>query len=206
MAIVTDFATLSTAVGDFLNRSDLTTFVPNFIQNAESTLYKKLRIRAMENALSVTTASGVAAVPTSPAYLELKYAYVNNSPIVPLTKLTSQQLYSMFTTRSGGNVPRYISVEATNFIFGPFPTDGLTIKGIYYGRLTALGAGNTTNWFTANAPDLLLYGALLEAEPFLVGDQRIATWNALYQRAYNAVDSEETRQQSSGGKLSARIS
>lgn len=206
MAIITDYATLSTAVGDYLNNGSLTTFVPNFIQNAENTLYKKLRIRAMENALSVTTSAGVAAVPTSPVFQELKYAYVNQSPVVPLSRVPSEQIFQMFPNRTIAKTPSLIAVDATNFIFGPYPTDGLTIKGVYYGRLTALGAGNTTNWFTTYAPDLLLYGALIEASPFLLGDERIATWNAFYQRAYDAVSSEDKRQQQSGGKLSTRIS
>lgn len=193
-------------MGDFLNRADLTTFIPNFIQNAENTLYKKLRIRAMENTLSVTTASGVATIPTSPVFVELKYAYVNNSPVVPLSVVPAEQIFEIFPNRTAGQPPKFIAVDGLNFIFGPYPTDGLTIKGTYYGRLTALGSGNTTNWFTTYAPDLLLYGALIEAEPFLVGDARMQTWNALYQRAYDAVATEERRQRVSGGKLSTRIS
>lgn len=206
MAVITDYASLVTAVGDFLNRSDLSSYIPNFLQNAESTIYKKLRIRAMENALSVTTSSGVAAVPTSPVFVELKYAYVNTSPVTPLARVPAEQIYEMFPNRTVSGTPQFIAVDGSNFIFGPYPSDGLTIKGSYYGRLTALGSGNTTNWFTTYAPDLLLYGCLLEAEPFLVGDQRIATWNSLFQRAYDAVNSEERRQQISGGKLSTRRS
>lgn len=205
MAIITDYATLITAIQDYLNRSDLSTFAPNFLQGAEGKLYKNLRIRAMENALSVTTSSGVAALPTSPAFLELKYAYVNQSPVVPLTKVAPEQIYQKFPNRTAGEVPFYIAEEATNFIFGPYPQDGLTIKGIYYARLTSLGSGNTTNWFTSNAPDLLLYGSLLEAEPFLVGDERMVMWNELYTRAFNAVKDEETRRKSGGGKLNTRV-
>ena len=160
----------------------------------------------MENALSVTTSSGVATIPTSPVFVELKYAYVNNSPVVPLSVVPAEQIFEMFPNRTVAKAPQFIAVDGLNFIFGPYPTDGLTIKGTYYARLTALSSGNTTNWFTTYAPDLLLYGALLEAEPFLVGDSRIQTWNSLYQRAYDAVATEERRQRISGGKLSTRIS
>lgn len=205
MALITNFATLQQATADYLNRSDLTSFLPNFLQNAENTLYKTLRIRAMENALSVTIANGVAAVPTSPAYIELKFAYVNTSPVKPLTRVTAAEIYSLYPNRSGGAVPRLIATEGDNFIFGPYP-GAYTVKGIYYGRLPALSGSNTTNWFTANAPDLLLYGSLLEAEPFLANDPRIQTWAALYKRAYAAVEQEERRQQTSGGKLATRIS
>jgi hypothetical protein len=202
MAIITNFATLSTAVGDYLNRSDLTTFVPNFIQGCEAKLYKNLRIRAMETALSVTISSGVAAIPSD--YVELKFAYVDASPIQPLKRASMEEIYTLYPTRSGGEKPRLISTEGTNFIFGPYPGN-YTIKGTYYARLAALSGSNTTNWFTTNSPTLLLYGSLLEAEPFLMGDERMLTWRALYDAEFMAVAREETRQKSSGSGLQTRV-
>lgn len=205
MAVITDYSTLKTAVADYLARSDLSGFVPNFIQNCESSIYKNLRIRAMENALSVTISGGVAALPTSPVFLELKYAYVNTSPIQSLDRVPPDQIYSRYPARSGtASIPRDIAVEGSNFIFGPYPGD-YAIRGIYYGRLTALSDSNTTNWFTTYAPDLLLYGSLLEAQPFLMNDARIAVWQTFYQRAYDAVANEEKRQRSSGGSIATRV-
>lgn len=205
MAVITNYATLLQAVADYLNRSDLTTFIPNFLQNAESTLYKTLRIRAMENQLTLTVTGGVASIPTVPLYVELKHAYVATSPVKPLQRVAPEQIYTMFPTRSGGAVPKYIAIEGDYFIFGPYPSN-VTVQGVYYGRLAALSGTNTTNWFTSYAPDLLLYGALVEAEPFLVGDERVQTWARFYQRAYDAVQGEEMRQKSSGSKLSTRVS
>jgi hypothetical protein len=197
---------LSQSITDYLDRPQLASYIPNFIQNCQSTLYKTLRIRAMENALSVTTASGVAALPTSPAFIELKFAYVSASPVKPLSRVLPEQIYQLSPNRTTTTTtPGYISTEAENFTFSPTPTDGVVIQGVYYGRLDPLTVSNPTNWFTDNAPDLLLYGALLDAEPFLMGDQRMTVWASLYQRAYQAVDSEERRQKVSGGKLVARI-
>lgn len=205
MAIVTDYATLDAAVDDYLDRSNLSTFVPNFIQNAEQTLYRSLRIRAMENALSGTISGGVLALPTSPVFVELKYAYVNTSPVVVLDRVPADQLYAMYPVRSGtSEIPSVISVERTNFIFGPYPGD-YDIRGVYYGRFPALSATNTTNWFTSYAPDLLLYGALLEAAPFLGDDPRIAVWQAFYERAYKSVQDEERKQRFSGGALATTL-
>lgn len=205
MAIVTDYTSLLQAVADYLDRAELVSFIPNMVQSCESTLYKTLRIRAMENAMSVTTASGVAAVPTSPAYVELKFAYVNSTPVTPLTRVLPEQIYELSPNRgTTTSTPLYISHEATDFTFSPYPVDGTVVKGIYYGRLDPLSGVNLTNWFTDNAPELLLYGALLEAQPFLGADPRMAVWLALYQRAYASVESEEKRQKLSGGKLVAR--
>lgn len=203
MAIITDYSTLKTAVADYLARSDLTGFIPNFIQNCEGKLYKNLRIRAMETALSGTIASGVLAVPSG--YVQLKYAYVNTSPVQPLDWVPPEMIYARYPVRSGSaEVPRDISVEASNFIFGPYPGD-YAIGGIYYTRLTALSDSNTTNWFTTNAPDLLLYGSLVEAEPFLKNDRRIETWAVFYKQSYEAVEGEEIRQRTARGSIAARL-
>ena len=141
----------------------------------------------METALSGTISSGVLALPTG--YLDLKYAYVNRAPVTFLEKVTPEALYERYPVRSGAAVPCVISREAGNFIFGPYPGD-YAIAGIYYQRYTILNASSpTTNWFTSNAPDVLLYGALLEAAPFLKDDPRLVVWAEMFKAAYQTAGS-----------------
>ena len=40
---------------------------------------------------------------------------------------------------------------------------------------------------------MLLYGSLLEAAPFLKNDDRIQTWQALYDRAVQAFNGEDLK-------------
>jgi hypothetical protein len=204
LALITDYASLVTATTDTLNRSDLSAFVPNYLQAAQSKLYKNLRIRAMETALNLTTVSGVAAIPAT--YLELKFAYVNAAPVNMIKRTSPQQIYTQYPDRTVSTTrPTLIATEGTNFIFGGVPSDGVNIKGIYYARLTLLSGSNTTNWFITDAPDVLLYGGLLEAEPFLGADERALTWKALYDLGVQAIIDEEKRQQASGGGLQTMV-
>ena len=46
--------------------------------------------------------------------------------------------------------------------------------------VTSLSDSNLTNWMLVNNPDVYLYGALLEAQPYLMDDARIATWADIY--------------------------
>jgi hypothetical protein len=46
---------------------------------------------------------------------------------------------------------------------------------------------------TEYAPDLLLYATLLEATPFLKKDERMQTWQALYDRAAQALNGEDLK-------------
>jgi hypothetical protein len=112
-------------------------------------------------------------------------------------------IYARYPVRSGAEIPRDIAVEGSNFIFGPYPGD-YTISGIYYARLTPLSASNTTNWFTTNATDALLYGSLLEAAPFLGDDPRVPMWQIAFDLAIASIKKEETRARSSGGNIATR--
>lgn len=201
MAIITGYTTLETAVTDYLARSDLTSWTPNFVQNAESKIYKRLRTRSMETALSVSISSGVAAVPSD--YLELKYAYVDGSPIQWLDATTPEEVYRSYPVRSASGKPTLIAREAGNFIFGPFPDDTYTVKGIYYAKPDDLRT-TTVNALIQDHPDLFLYGSLLEAEPFLKNDNRITVWKSFYDDAWNSIKESERRENISGGSLRVR--
>jgi hypothetical protein len=58
-----------------------------------------------------------------------------------------------------------------------------TIQILYYAQPTFISSTTASNLFLAYYPDALLYATLAEAEPYLMNDQRIATWSALYDRA-----------------------
>ena len=56
-----------------------------------------------------------------------------------------------------------------------------------------MGEDFQTNWITEYAPDVLLYATLLEATPFLKKDERIGTWQAMYDRAAQALNGEDLK-------------
>jgi len=146
----------------------------------------------------------VLAVPSD--YVEIKSVYIDGSPVVRLQRQTVDYIYEKYPIRSSTGKPTFIAREGSNFIFGPFPSSDYTVKGIYYARLTSLSASNTTNWFTANAPDILLWASLCEAEPFLKNDERTVVWEAKYQAAKSAIEDEDKKEQRSGSPLTAKAS
>ncbi len=189
MAVVTSYSTLLTAVQDYLARSDLSTFAPNFVQNWEERFYRQPKNfgRWMETALSSAISSSVVAVPA--AYLGLKYAYVNGSPSSRLDRVSLNQLYGTYPRGSDTGLPRWISRDVGNFVFGPAPDSTYTIKGVYWAKPTVMrsyttgGADAAAHWIIVNAPDLAIYGALLEAESFIKNDPRLLMWREFYTQA-----------------------
>lgn len=186
MAVITSYTTLLTAVADYLARSDLTSFTPNFVQNWEEKFLRQPMNfgRWMETSLSSAISSSVLAVPA--AYLGLKYAYVDGSPASRLDRVSLNQLYGTYPRGGDSARPRWISRDTTNFVFGPIPDSDYTIKGVYWAKPTLLrsfASDAAAHWIIVNAPDLALYGALLEAQPFLMNDKRIPTWDGFYKQA-----------------------
>lgn len=157
--MIADYASLQTAIATTLHRNDLTALIPVFIADAEERIYNDIRIQAMEASYSQAIASGVVAIPAG--FLEWKFLYVDSAH--KLTRKSAEWIYTNYPTRAAEGTPVFFAREGGSLIFGPCPTDGLTVKGLYYKRLPALSDSNTTNWLIENAPDLLRYAALTEA-------------------------------------------
>ena len=201
MAIST-FAELKTAISNWIERPDLdSTRIPEFVALGEARIYREVRIRAMEAALSDTIASGVISVPSD--YIALKVAYVSGSPTVKLARQDADYIYRMYPTRSSESKPRYIAQEGGNFIFGPYPDSAYTIAGTYYKRLPALSDSNTTNWFTDNAPDVLLFACLVESVAFTGDQESLAVWETKYTRARDMINKEERNERRSGSAMAS---
>lgn len=198
MAVITNYTTLQTAVGDYLARSDLTTFLPNFVQNWEERFYRDSSnwYPDMEVALNVTISGGVAALPTG--YLGLVQAYIDGTG-AQLKRVNLDQLYARYPRGLSSGHPLYIARNRNQFEFGPEPDGTYTVLGTYYRKPDTLRAdGDGVNWLITNAPDLCLYGSLLEAEPFLKNDSRIPVWQSFYNDSLAAFRSQHIGEMHSG--------
>jgi hypothetical protein len=191
------YSDLSTAVAAWLHRADLASNIPDFISLAEARIFRNLRSKEMEATLNATVSSGVIATPTS--YIDLKYAYVNQSSVTKLERKDPAWIYQNYPLRSSGGTPKFIAREAGNFIFGPYPDSSYLITGVYYKNIGPVSS-SAHAVFTAN-PDLYLYGSLVAATPFLKQDPRIAMWEALYQGALASAQGMDDREDYSGGSL-----
>ncbi len=186
MAVITTYTSLQTAVSTWLARGDLTADVPQFIQNWEERFYRQPKNfgRWMEADFAATIASAVIPVPTD--YLALKYAYVNANPASRLDRVSLNQLYGTYPRNGCTGFPGWIARDRESFVFGPAPDSDYDIAGVYYAKPTLMrsfASDAAAHWIIVNAPDLALYGALLEATPFLQNDKRIPTWQGFYSQA-----------------------
>jgi len=199
MAVISNYTNLLTTIGDYLARSDLTSFLPNFVQNWEERFYRESDNWGswMEAALNVTITNNVAAVPVD--YLGLKTSYISGQSSPPLKRISLDQMLQRYPRAVASSGPTaYIARNATNFIFGPVSASG-TLAGTYYAKPTVLRSdGDGSNFLITDCPDLCLYGSLLEAEVFIKNDKRLPTWSQLYSVALDAYRSRMRSEDYSG--------
>ena len=87
----------------------------------------------------------------------------------------------------------YADYDYQHWLLAPTPNATDTLEILYYEQPRFLDDEFQTNWLTEYAPDLLLYATLLEAAPFLKKDERIQTWQAMYDRAAQALSGEDLK-------------
>lgn len=94
------------------------------------------------------------------------------------------------TRTSTGSPKFYADWNDDVYIVAPTPSAALTIEINYRKRFEALSGSNTTNWLTANAYDLLLYGCLIEAAIYDKNPQMMQMYEKRYQEALATVNAE----------------
>jgi hypothetical protein len=200
---LTTYAELKTSIGDWLNRSDLTSVIPDFISLAEAQIERTLRARQMIVRANASFDAQYGAVPAD--FLESKsLKLTSTNPQTPLTFLSIDALDNEATKYTGSGKPKFFGVVGGQFRLVPLPDSTYTTELTYYAKLAKLSNDNTTNWLLASSPDIYLYGALLQAAPYLQDDARIQTWATLYERALNDLQTADDRGASSGGALLTR--
>jgi hypothetical protein len=187
MAVISGYTSLLASVANWLSKGNLTADIPSFVQNWEERFLRQPRNygKWMEGSLSVSFSS-TATVPTD--FLSFRVAYLNGQTRLPLVNSSLEQLYAKYPRGGSSGIPAWIARDGANFVFGPVPNGTFTLNGTYYAKpvlLRNFASDAAAHFLIVNAPDLLLYGALLEAVPFIKDDSRIAIWQSFYTTALN---------------------
>jgi hypothetical protein len=129
---------------------------------------------------------------------------LNTDTKTPLEYLTPEQMDRIRGGSSTGK-PKAYSIMGDTFQLRPIPDGVYEIEMLYYKYFTALSDSNTTNDMLTYHPDLYLYGALVEAEPYLQNDKRIQVWQGFYDRAKADLIATNERDRHSGVAPTTRI-
>ena len=194
--MITTYATLKTAIADYMDRDDLTTQIPDFINLAEQRIARTIKPNGFERYATSTFTVGDPSI-SKPVRFKVMRSFIftdasNNK--IALKRRPYSFIREFWPNDATQGVPRYYSDYGANFfLLAPTPNTAHAFEISYFEMLQALSDTNDTNWLTQFAPDLLLYGSLIEARSYLGNDERITTWTALYQKAIDDIDEEDKR-------------
>lgn len=180
MAIGT-YSELKSAVENWLARSDLTLRIPEFIALAEAKFNRSLRLRILENRATtdIDTTSDEPEFISLPSDFQVmrraRLSGVTGKPRLQYLSMTQLDEFRYSINNASGQ-PLYFTVSGTEMEIAPTPDANYEIEMVYRANVTALSDTNTTSSLLTLAPDLYLYGALLEASPYIQNDQRIPLW------------------------------
>ena len=192
MALST-FADVKSTVATVLNRSNLTSLIPYFVQLTETKIaygdrsgqivIEPLRVRGLETSADVSISGQTAALPTG--YLQSRRFYLNTDPIQELEYIVPDVFWRTFISSTQGTPTRF-TVEGENFVFGPSPAATYTGKILYYQKLAPLTNDIDTNWLLTNAFGVYLNGTLAEAYAYSRNQEQALERFAMFAGGINA--------------------
>lgn len=203
MPAFTSYDNLKTNIADYLARQDLNDKIPMFVALAEKRLNRDLRLRQTLQQSTYNLTSGFQ-VPTPSDFLEMKDIHIDANPIVNLNFKTVSQFYRLDNV-SGNGVPVNYTLVSNNFVLAPRPTGSSTINMTYYKIPKVLSDTNPSNEYLEVCPDLLLYASLVESAPFLMNDERLTTWEALYTRGLTSITKSDEQSEFPAQPLAVQI-
>jgi hypothetical protein len=213
MTQIVDYASLQSAVIEYLARDQDVTLIariPTFIQLAEAKFNRQLFVRQMEQRATALTnpASDEPEFISLPAEFQsmrrVRLASVTGKPSLEFKSGVQMDEYRLSTSDVTGR-PRYFTVFGNEIELAPTPDDAYTVEMVYRQSIPPL-VSNDTNWLLTLAPDLYLYGALLESAPYLKEDARIQTWGLGLTSALGDLNNLGLTSTFNAGPMTVRVS
>lgn len=178
MALDGTYAGLKASVADFLNRSDLTAAIPDFVAMAEAQINRRLRVRRMIGRSNALVSTEFADTPDD--FLGPISASLGDDAVLDCVSVDAiAAIKRDGGSASAGGRPLVYAVVGGQLQFHPAPSTATEIALTYYAKPPALAAVGA-NWLLTDCPDVYLYGALLQSAPYLQDDARLATWANLF--------------------------
>lgn len=208
MAIDT-YTTLQSAVANWLARDDLTSRIPEFITLCEAKLNRVLFVPQMETRSTTTCDTS----DTEPEFISLptdfqtmrrvRLSGVTGKPRLSFLSQTQLDDYR-YSIDNVSDQPVYFTIMGSEMELAPTPNEDFELEMVYRKKIPAL-ASNSTNWLLTLAPDIYLYGALLEAMPFIKDDSRVQLWASAFSTVLDDLNNLGFRQSFDSGPSSVTL-
>ena len=203
MATAMTFTTLQQDVQRYLERgntlaSDPIVFeqIPRLINLAERRIARELKVEGFINVVTGTLSAGQSVYPKPDRWRDTVSINIGTGTTLNTRKILFSRVYeylrSYWPDALETDTPIFYSdYDYSHWLLAPTPDAEYPFEILYYELPPLLDESVQTNWITEYAPQLLLYGTLVEATPFLKNDERIPVWQSMYDRAAAMLNGED---------------
>lgn len=173
------YTDLLASVASWMNRTDLTSVIPDFVTIAESRIARDLRLRNQLTSGTLTTSTTTRSVALPTGFLEFASVNIDGTPDTICTYVTPEHLDAKYPQDGYSGKPIVYAIEGGFIQFGPTPDAAYTVNVDYFTRFGAL-ASSSTNWLLTNHPNVYLSACLAQGCLFTMNQEGAAQWNAIY--------------------------
>lgn len=192
---------IKTTMSGMLNRRDMTAALQNgFMQQGVARIQRELRCPAMEAVSAVEIENGVnfkvgtgigLAVPSNYLQLIKLSAYDVDGTFQGDLDLVNTNT-AKFRAITRGAIPKVYAREGSQWVLGPEPGDGITVRIHYYTELEDLTDDTDTSTLSDIAPDLFIFGGLIYAG-LKYKDVRTTDWIEAFKDIKQSVQDQADR-------------
>lgn len=198
MPFVITYDSLLATVADYLERDDIISKIPIFIMLAEKKVSRVLKAQLAQVAVTDALTINNPMVVKPQRWVEtISFTVETSDGIIVLKERSRETIQTMYPVLTDTSTPKYYSEWQENYYYiGPTPDASYNFELMMYQQPPSLDENQQTNYLTENAPDLLLYSTLLEAEGYLKNDERLPVWKAARDEILQNYGVLDTRRQS----------
>ena len=165
--------------------------LPRLITMGERRIARELKIEGFIRAVTTPLSVGVNVYMKPDRWRDTVSMTVDGTPIFVRSYEYIKNYWP--SPAQTGTPAYYADYDYQHWLIAPTPDTAQTLEILFYEQVRFLGDEFQTNWLTEYAPDVLLYATLLEATPFLKNDERVQVWQAIYDRAAQALNGEDLK-------------
>lgn len=185
---------LEALVADYLNRSDLTAIIKDWIILAEAEFNRTLRVREMSVRTRAPLTSQYVKLPDD--FLGMRNIELVTSPVTPLEYRNPQNIDNYRNSDSTGK-PLFYTIIQNAIEVAPVPDSEYQLEILYYQKVNSL-ATNTTNFILDNHPDAYIFGVLMQSPVYLGHDERVNVWAGRYMQIIEQIKTSDDKASFSG--------
>jgi hypothetical protein len=190
------YAGVEESIAGFLNRTDLTARIPDFIVLAEAQMQRRF-VSRVKDGLSiprrlVTTSTPALALAAEFSTLPTDYVGAKSFTITgadasvkELQYISPDELASEKAINRWRGAPKYYTILGLQLQIYPVADQAYTSSFVYLARITPIAT--SPNWILVDHPDAYLYGALTQSAPYLKNDARLSVWGTLFTAAVDDI-------------------